>query len=115
MFLLLSSEPATEQAEQAPIIVRLVNQYFGEWAYNFEMKYTYPKWKVFFAKFGTTPDSVFGAYTPENAIPWYTVMFVIACILSVAIIWILKGQLSCAHSSKTARSSPRSTSITVTF
>ncbi|HTG94268.1 MAG TPA: F0F1 ATP synthase subunit A, partial [Pyrinomonadaceae bacterium] len=28
------------------------------------------------------------------AIPWYTVMFVIACILSVAIIWIFKGQLS---------------------
>ena len=33
-------------------------------------------------------------YTPENAIPWYTVMFVIACILSVALIWILKGKLS---------------------
>jgi F-type H+-transporting ATPase subunit a len=97
MFLLLSSEPAekaAEHAEQAPIIVRLVNQYFGEWAYNFEMKYTYPRWKVFFAKFGTTPDSVFGAYTPENAIPWYTVMFVIACILSLALIWIFKGKLS---------------------
>ena len=97
MFLFLSSETAEKAAEQtqhAPIIVRLVNQYFGEWAYNFEMKYTYPKWKVFFAKFGTTPDSVFGAYTPENAIPWYTVMFVIACILSLALIWILKGKLS---------------------
>ena len=58
------------------------------------MKYTYPFWKSFFAKFGTTPEAVFGPYTPENAIPWYTVMFVIACILSVAIIWILKGQLS---------------------
>ena len=96
MFLLSSetAEKAAEQTEHAPIIVRLVNQYFGEWAYNFEMKYTYPKWKVFFAKFGTTPDSVFGAYTPENAIPWYTVMFVIACILSLALIWILKGKLS---------------------
>jgi F-type H+-transporting ATPase subunit a len=97
MFLLLSSEPAAkaaEQAEHVPIIVRLVNQYFGEWAYNFEMKYTYPKWKWFFAKFGTTPDSVFGAYTPENAIPWYTVMFVVACILSLVLIWILKGKLS---------------------
>jgi F-type H+-transporting ATPase subunit a len=59
------------------------------------MKYTYPKWKWFFAKFGTTPESVFGGpYTPENAIPWYTVMFFIACILSVAILWILKGKLS---------------------
>jgi F-type H+-transporting ATPase subunit a len=97
MFLLLSSETAAkaeEHAEQAPIIVRLVNQYFGEWAYNFEMKYTYPRWKVFFARFGTTPDSVFGVYSPENAIPWYTVMFVIACILSLALIWIFKGRLS---------------------
>lgn len=97
MFLLLSSETAgkaAEQAEHVPIIVRLVNQYFGEWAYNLEMKYTYPKWKVFFARFGTTPDAVFGAYTPENAIPWYTVMFVIACILSLVLIWIFKGKLS---------------------
>src|SRR5437667_3185658 len=97
MFLLLSSEQAEKaavHADQAPILVRLVNQYFGDWAYNFEMKYTYPKWKVFFGKFGTTPDSVFGAYTPENAIPWYTVMFIVACILSVILIWILKGRLS---------------------
>jgi F-type H+-transporting ATPase subunit a len=83
-----------EEVEQAPIIVQLVNHYFGEWAYRFEMNYTYPLWKTFFAKFHTTPEAVFGPYTPETAIPWYTVMFVIACILSVAIIWILKGQLS---------------------
>src|SRR5258705_1749418 len=83
-----------EKAEQAPIIVQLVNHYFGEWAYRFEMAYTYPRWAKFFARFGTTPEAVFGPYTPETAIPWYTVMFVIACILSVAIIWILKGQLS---------------------
>src|SRR5882724_4771819 len=83
-----------EEAEQAPIIVQLVNHYFGEWAYRFEMNYTYPFWTKFFAKFGTTPEAVFGPYTPENAIPWYTVMFVIACILSVTIVWILKGQLS---------------------
>ncbi len=97
MFLLLSTETAgkaAEQAEQVPIIVRLVNQYFGEWAYNFEMTYTYPKWKWLLAKFGSTPEAAFGMYTPENAIPWYTVMFVIACILSLALIWILKGKLS---------------------
>src|SRR4030081_3140674 len=96
MFLLLSAEPekAAEQAEQVPILVRLVNQYFGEWAYNFEMQYTYPKWKWFLAKFGSTPDAAFGPYTPENAIPWYTVMFVTACILSVVLIWIFKGKLS---------------------
>jgi F-type H+-transporting ATPase subunit a len=85
-----------EQAEEhaSPIIVQLVNHYLGPWAYDFEMKYTYPLWKTFFAKFHTTPESVFGQYTPENAIPWYTVMFFIACLLSIAIIWILKGQLS---------------------
>ena len=83
-----------EEVEQAPIIVQFVNHYFGEWAYRFEMTYTYPRWTKFFAKFGTTPEAVFGPYSPETAIPWYTVMFVIACILSVVIIWILKGKLS---------------------
>ena len=89
-----ATEQAQETAEQAPILVRLVNQYFGEWAYKFEMTYTYPTWKWFLAKFGTTPEAVFGNYSPENAIPWYTVMFVVACILSVIVIWLLKGKLS---------------------
>jgi F-type H+-transporting ATPase subunit a len=83
-----------EEVEQAPIVVQFVNHYLGEYAYRFEMAYTYPFWTKFFARFGTTPEAVFGPYTPENAIPWYTVMFVIACILSVVIIWIMKGQLS---------------------
>src|SRR6267142_5430752 len=87
-------EHAEEAEEQVPIVVQFVNHYFGEWAYRFEMAYTHPLWTKFFAKFGTTPEAVFGPYTPETAIPWYTVMFVIACILSVVIIWILKGQLS---------------------
>lgn len=101
MFWLLETAKAGEHAEQAhetahhtPIVVELVNHYFGQAAYDFEMKYTYPLWKSFFAKFDTTPEAVFGPYTPETAIPWYTVMFVIACILSVVIIWILKGRLS---------------------
>jgi F-type H+-transporting ATPase subunit a len=89
-----AAEQATEQAEQAPIIVQLVNHWFGEWAYQFEMNYTYPFWKKFLAFFGSTPEGAFGPYTPENAIPGYTIMFVIACILSVALIWVLKGQLS---------------------
>ena len=89
-----AAEHAEEPVHHVPLVVQLVNHYFGEAAYNFEMKYTYPLWTKFFAKFGTTPDAVFGPYTPENAIPWYTVMFVIACFLSVAIIWIFKGQLS---------------------
>ena len=88
------AEPAAEHAEQVPVLAQMVNHYFGEWAYNFEMKYTYPKWKWLLAKFGATPESVFGAYTPENAIPWYTVMFILACIITVALIWIMKGKLS---------------------
>lgn len=100
MFLLSSeqagkvAEKAQESAEHVPILVQFVNKYFGQWAYNFEMAYTYPKWKWFLAKFGTTPEAVFGVYTPENAIPWYTVMFVVACILSLVVIWIFKGKLS---------------------
>jgi F-type H+-transporting ATPase subunit a len=89
-----AAEHAEEAAPHVPILVKLVNQYFGEYAYNFEMKYTYPVWKKILGKFGTTPDALFGAYTPENAIPWYTVMFILACILSVVVIWILKGKLS---------------------
>jgi F-type H+-transporting ATPase subunit a len=93
-FLAEQAEKAEEAVEHAPIVVRLVNQYFGEYAYNFEMKYTHPLWTRILAKFGTTPEAAFGAYTPENAIPWYTIMFVIACILSLMLIWIMKGRLS---------------------
>src|SRR5881227_1204273 len=89
-----TGKAAPETVEHVPILVKLVNHYFGEWAYNFEMKYTYPKWQWLLAKFGTTPEAAFGAYTPENAIPWYTVMFIIACILSLVLIWIFRGQLS---------------------
>jgi F-type H+-transporting ATPase subunit a len=87
-------EKAAESAHHTPIIVELVNHYFGQAAYEFQIRYTYPRWKTFLAKFHTTPEAVFGPYSPETAIPWYTVMFVIACILSITIIWILKGKLS---------------------
>jgi F-type H+-transporting ATPase subunit a len=89
-----AAEQAQERAEQIPILVRLVNEYFGEYAYNFEMKYTYPFWQKFLARFGSTPEAAFGPYTPENAIPWYTVMFVMACMISVVLIWMMKGKLS---------------------
>jgi F-type H+-transporting ATPase subunit a len=85
---------AEEAEHQAPIIVQLVNHYFGEAALRFELNYTRPIWVKFLGWFGTTPEDAFGPYTADNAIPWYTVMFVIACILSVIIIWILKGKLS---------------------
>jgi F-type H+-transporting ATPase subunit a len=93
MFLLLASEGAA--AHHTPIVVEFVNDLIGKPLHELQMKTTYPMWKSFFGKFGTTPEAVFGGpYTPENAVPWYTVMFVIACILSVTLIWIFKGKLS---------------------
>jgi F-type H+-transporting ATPase subunit a len=74
--------------------VDLVNHYFGQAALNFELKYTKPVWDKVLGWFGSTPEAAFGPYTADNAIPWYTVMFFIACIISVVIIWILKGKLS---------------------
>jgi len=88
------AEPAAEQAEHVPVLAQMVNHYFGEWAYNFEIKYTKPIWTKVLGWFGSTPEAAFGPYTPENAIPWYTIMFILACIITVALIWILKGKLS---------------------
>src|SRR5215204_5474605 len=89
-----AAEHAEEAEHHAPIIVQLVNHWFGEAALKFELTYTKPIWDKVLGKFGTTPEAAFGPYTAETAIPWYTVMFFIACILSVIIIWILKGKLS---------------------
>ena len=89
-----AAEHAAEPVHHAPILVQLVNHYFGESVHNLQMKTTYPAWKWLLAKFGSTPEAAFGAYTPENAIPWYTIMFVMACIISVVLIWIMKGKLS---------------------
>jgi F-type H+-transporting ATPase subunit a len=79
-----------------PLIVEFVNYYLGKPVHDFQMNYTYPAWLWVFDKLGikALPEDVFGPYTVENAIPWYTVMFVIACILTVAVIGILKGKLS---------------------
>ena len=89
-----AAEHAEEAEHQAPIVVQLVNHWFGEAALRFELAYTKPVWDKVLGFFGSTPEDAFGPYTAENAIPWYTVMFFIACILSVVIIWILKGKLS---------------------
>jgi F-type H+-transporting ATPase subunit a len=84
-----------EGEHQSPLIVQFVNHYLGEPVYKIQMATTHVWWTKFFANFGTTPEKVFGGeYTPENAIPWYTIMFVIACTLSIVIIWIMKGKLS---------------------
>ena len=89
-----AEEHAEEAEHHAPLVVQLVNHYFGEAALRFELKYTKPLWDKFLANFGTTAESAFGPYSADNAIPWYTIMFFIACVLSIAIIWILKGRLS---------------------
>src|SRR5215211_3366591 len=89
-----AAERAEEAEHHAPIVVQLVNHWFGEAALRFELAYTKPIWDKVLGAFGTTPEAAFGPYTAENSIPWYTIMFFIACILSVVIIWILKGKLS---------------------
>ena len=89
-----AAEHAEEAEHHAPIVVQLVNSWFGEYALRFENAYTKPVWTTVLGWFGTTPEDAFGPYTADNAIPWYTVMFFIACILSVIIIWIMKGKLS---------------------
>jgi F-type H+-transporting ATPase subunit a len=83
-----------EGSEHQPLIVEFINHYIGEPLYRFELAWTRPVWAQIFKKFGTTPEAVFGQYTPDNAIPWYTIMFVIACILTVFVIWILRDKLS---------------------
>jgi F-type H+-transporting ATPase subunit a len=83
-----------EGGEHIPLIVQFINHYLGEPVHQFQMGYTRPIWVKFFEIFGTTPEAVFGEYTVENAIPWYTIMFVIACILTVIVIKLLKGKLS---------------------
>jgi F-type H+-transporting ATPase subunit a len=87
MFLLFNEE-------HTPAVVDAVNHFFGEYAYRFEIAYTRPAWDWVLGKFGTNAEAVFGAYTPENAIPWYTVMFIIACLITMLIVWVLKGKLS---------------------
>ena len=89
MFLLFA-EGAAEASEQVPAVVQFVNYWVGKPVYDFEMKYTKPAWDWFFAKFGTSAEAVFGPYTPEKAVPWYTVMFLIAVALTFVVIWVLK-------------------------
>ncbi len=80
-----------------PIIVKFVNEYLGEPVYRFQMAYTRPAWVWIFDKLGVdaTPEAAFGVvYSPETAIPWYTIMLVVACLLTIGLVWVLKGKLS---------------------
>ena len=84
-----------EGGHHSPLIVDFINHYIGKPVHEFQLAYTKPIWDKFFSNFGTDAETVFGApYTVENAIPWYTIMFVIACLLTVAFIWIIKGKVS---------------------
>src|SRR5690349_213534 len=84
-----------EGGHEEPLIVQFVNHYLGKPVHEFQMHYTKPIWDKFFSNFGTNAESVFGGpYTEENAIPWYTIMFVIACLLTIVVIYLLKGKLS---------------------
>jgi len=77
-------------AHHIPLIVEKLNHYVGHPVHEFQMHYTKPLWDKFFANFGTTAESVFGPYTAENAVPWYTVMFVLAALFTIAIVFLLK-------------------------
>lgn len=83
-----------EGGHHTPLIVEFINHYLGEPVHQFQIKYTRPIWASILGKFGAKPEDIFGEYTAENAIPWYTIMFVIACILTVIVVWFLKGKLS---------------------
>ena len=76
-----------------PLISQFINHYLGERVYNIQMATTHKWWTAILAKVGTTPEALFGQYTPENAIPWWTIMFFIACILSVVFIKLFMGKL----------------------
>lgn len=73
-----------------PTIVEMINHYLGEPVHHFQVNNTKPLWDKFLGYFGSSAEKAFGPYTPENAIPWYTIMFVLACILTMVVIWILK-------------------------
>ncbi|HTK37450.1 MAG TPA: F0F1 ATP synthase subunit A [Pyrinomonadaceae bacterium] len=83
-----------EGGEHVPLIVQFIDHYIGEPVHNFQLEYTKPVWDSFFGLFGSNAEAMFGKYTVENAVPWYTVMFFIACLLTIFVVWILKGKLS---------------------
>lgn len=83
-----------EGGHHTPLIVEFINHYLGGPLHAIQMKTTYIWWTAILKPLGTTPEKAFGPYTVENAIPWYTIMFVIACILTVIVIRIFKSKLS---------------------
>ncbi len=85
---------AEHGGEHLPWLVTQVNHLIGEPLYHLQLQTTKPLWDKFFGFFGTNAETVFGAkYSPETAVPWYTVMFIIACILTMIFVVVLKGRL----------------------
>jgi F-type H+-transporting ATPase subunit a len=84
-------EHAEKASEHIPWIVQKVNELIGAPVHQFELKYTKPVWDKLL---GTDASKVIGEYTPQTAIPWYTVMFIIACFISILVIWLLRRKLS---------------------
>ncbi|MBV9928976.1 MAG: F0F1 ATP synthase subunit A [Acidobacteria bacterium] len=86
-----ATEHAAAGAEHhLPLIVEKLNQLVGEPVHQFQLHYTKPLWDKFLGMFGSSAESAFGPYTPENAVPWYTVMFVLAALFTLLVILLLK-------------------------
>src|SRR5436305_15327807 len=83
-------EHAEKAAEHIPWIVQKVNEAIGGPINQFELKYTKPLWDKML---GTDASKVLGEYTPQTAVPWYTVMLIIACIISIVVILLLRLKL----------------------
>ena len=81
---------ASGAGHHVPLIVEQLNHYVGEPVHHFQVQYTKPLWDKFFGLFGSDAEKMFGAYTPENAVPWYTVMFVLAALFALLIVFLLK-------------------------
>src|ERR1044072_3125500 len=81
---------AESGGHEVPALVQFVNHYVGQPVHDFQMHYTKPLWDKFFSMFGTTAENVFGHYTPENAVPWYTVMFALAVLVTLGLVLIMK-------------------------
>jgi len=89
-----AGQKTAEHAEHLPWLVTKANELIGTALYHLQERTTHLWWDKFFGFFGTNAEAVFGVkYSPETAVPWYTVMFVIACLLTIIFVWILKGRL----------------------
>jgi F-type H+-transporting ATPase subunit a len=99
---------APSGAHHTPPVVEFVNHYIGEPVHEFQMHYTKPTWDsvLGWIKPGTRAEDLFGEYTVENAVPWYTVMFVLAAILTMVVVWILKPR-------KLSEDEPSNTQLTL--